>query len=115
MVKENVELIFRTLGRSKLNWCFDSNMMLCSQRIAEEIVNSTCDSVLVSLDGTGEIHNKLRCNPKAYDRTINSIQQLLDAGNEIKNFKTSIILNCVLLTGNESSPFHVMKLLQNTE
>lgn len=110
LVRRDVEIIFRELGKSKLRWCFDSNLMLCTQSIAEAIISSLCDSVLVSLDGTREVHNKLRRNPKAFDKTTEGLQRLLSVRNETRDSKISIMMNCVLQPGNESTPPDIVRL-----
>ena len=110
LVRRDAEIIFRELGKSKLGWCFDSNMMLCTQPVAEAIIDASCDSVLVSLDGQREVHNRLRRNPRAYDKTTEGLQRLLHARSETNNAKTKIILNFVLQPGNEPSPPHMVQL-----
>jgi MoaA/NifB/PqqE/SkfB family radical SAM enzyme len=102
LMRRDADIIFRELGKSDIRWCLDSNLMLCTQHIAEEIIDSSCDAVFVSLDGPCEVHNKLRCNPKAYDKCIKGLERLLLARNEVKNSHTSVIMNCVLQPGNES-------------
>ena len=62
------------------------------------------------MDGAYDVHNKLRCNPEAYDKCIKGLELLLDARNQTKNFKTSVIINCVLQPGNESAPSDVVQI-----
>ncbi len=110
LVRHDIETIFRALRDSKLRWCFDSTLMLCTQPVAETIICASCDSVLVSLDGSRDIHNKLRRNPKAYDKTLAGLQRLLSARNQSGKSKTRVILNFVLQAGNESSPPHIVEI-----
>ena len=73
---------------------------MCTATIAKTIIDAGCESVLVSLDGTAEIHNTLRRNPKAFDRTLRGLNRLLEARSNSKTSQTKIVLNCVLQPGN---------------
>lgn len=104
LVRRDAPAIFRALGKSKLRWCFDSNLMLCDEAVADAVIGSRCDTVFVSLDGTGEIHNQLRCNARAFERACLGLTCLIEARRTMQDPQTSITINCVLQPGNESVP-----------
>jgi MoaA/NifB/PqqE/SkfB family radical SAM enzyme len=110
LLRKDIITIFRELGKANIRWCFDSNLMLCTKSIAKEAIAASCDAVFVSIDGTKEIHNKLRCNPKAYDNCIDGLKNLIEAKNEVINSNTQIIINCVLQPENEHVPPDIVKL-----
>lgn len=110
LVRSDIDVIFRELGKSNIKWCFDSNMMLCTESIAQEIVNASCDSILVSLEGPREIHNKLRRNPKAFDRTLAGLGQLLQARKQAGKTNPTVMLNCVIQPGNEMAPPAIIEI-----
>jgi MoaA/NifB/PqqE/SkfB family radical SAM enzyme len=104
LVRQDAIAIFQALGNSNMRWCFDSNLMLCTEEISEAVIKSRCDAVFVSLDGTREVHNKLRCSPKAHEKTVNGLRRLVAARRASGDSSTSVIINCVLQPGNESEP-----------
>lgn len=58
-----------------------SNGYFLDEEIAKKLKMNGINSVQISLDGaTPESHNWLRCNDKAFDRAINAIKVLVDAG-----------------------------------
>lgn len=110
LIRRDAEIIFRELGKAGLRWCLDSNLMLCTETVADTIISSFCDSVLVSLDGSREVHNKLRRNPKAFDKTTEGLHRLISTRNNAKESKTSVTLNFVMQPGNEGSPPEIVRL-----
>jgi len=110
LVRRDAPEIFRALGRSKLHWCFDSNMMLCDKSVAHTVAESRCDSVFVSLDGPREIHNRLRGKPHAFDKCVAGLGHLLDSRRAAGGDRPLITINCVLQPGNESVPFDMAQL-----
>jgi MoaA/NifB/PqqE/SkfB family radical SAM enzyme len=111
LVRRDAAEIFRALGKSRMRWCLDSNLMLCNDAIGQAIVQSRCETVFVSLDGTREIHNKLRGNPQAFDRATAGIRSLTAARNaHAADQRTSVTINCVLQPGNESVPVDMVRL-----
>ncbi|MGH9348127.1 MAG: radical SAM/SPASM domain-containing protein [Vicinamibacterales bacterium] len=110
LVRRDAPDIFRALGASSMRWCFDSNLMMCNEEIAGVVIASRCDAVFVSIDGTEDIHNRLRCNPKGFERTLNGLRCLVDARRAARGGQTSITINCVLQPGNESVPEDIVRL-----
>jgi MoaA/NifB/PqqE/SkfB family radical SAM enzyme len=106
LVRKDVITIFNALGQSKMKWCFDSNLMLCTDEIASEIIASRCATVFVSIDGPQDTHNKLRCSPK---------ERLLAARRANSASKTTLVVNCVLQPGNETSPQEMVELAARCE
>ncbi len=110
LIRPDINIIFRELGKAKIHWCFDSNLMFCTKSIAQEAINASCDAVFVSIDGTREIHNKLRGNKNAFDKCIEGLNYLTQAKSESITSNTSIIINCVIQPGNEQVPPDIIKL-----
>lgn len=104
LVRRDAAEVFRALGSSSMRWCFDSNLMLCDEAIASVIVAADCDNVFVSVDGVGETHNRLRCNPLAFERVCRGLTFLNEARHSASECVTDITINCVLQPGNESAP-----------
>lgn len=106
--KDAVE-IFRALGSTPMRWCFDSNLMLCNEAVAEAAISANCSAVFFSLDGTRETHNRLRGNPKAFDKTLFGLRNLLDARRRADR-ACVLALNFVLQPGNEREPVSMIDL-----
>lgn len=101
LVRQDAAEIFTALGRSGMTWCLDSNLMLCTDAIADSIVATGCNAVFFSLDGPQKVHDTLRCSRKSYAKGTEGLKRLVQARG--KESKTKIIVNCVLQPGNESA------------
>lgn len=101
--------IFYALGESSMRWCLDSNLMLCDEVVAETLIGEGCGAVFVSFDGRKEIHNKLRRNPKAFDKAVNGLRCLVNARRRM-NKSCNITVNFVLQPGNECEPVNMVEL-----
>ena len=110
LVRRDASEIFLALGRSSVRWCMDSNLILCSPSIAETIVESGCDKVYVSLDGSREVHDTLRRNPKAYEKAMTGLGNLAAARRNAPALGPAIQINFVLQPGNEAEPAAMMRL-----
>jgi radical SAM protein with 4Fe4S-binding SPASM domain len=53
-----------------------TNGFLINKEMASKIKDANITSVQVSLDGTKEIHNQIRRNPKSYDNAVSAIKLL---------------------------------------
>ncbi len=101
--------IFCALGKSSMRWCLDSNLMLCDELVAETLIREGCDAVFVSFDGRKDIHNKLRRNPKAFDKAVNGLRCIIEARRKL-NKSCNITVNFVLQPGNECEPVNMVEL-----
>lgn len=81
-----------------------NGMMLLT--LADKLVECPPDMIIVSIDGTEKIHDKIRGLKGTYSRVINGIKKL----NENKKFKLLIALNCVVTEDNYQILSEVEKL-----
>ena len=81
-----------------------NGMMLLT--LADKLVECPPDMIIVSIDGTEKIHDKIRGLKGTYSRVINGIKKL----NENKKFKPLIALNCVVTEDNYQILSEVEKL-----
>jgi MoaA/NifB/PqqE/SkfB family radical SAM enzyme len=113
LVRRDAAKIFIALGASTMQWCMDSNLMLCDEAMAQTIIDAQCDVVFVSLDGTGAVHDTLRCNPKAFERTTRGLKNLVAARRAAERPRTTITINFVLQRGNEHALADVVALARD--
>lgn len=57
-----------------------TNGFLINKEMAIKIRNAGINTIQISLDGTEQIHNKIRGNPHCYEKAINAITYLTEAG-----------------------------------
>lgn len=57
-----------------------TNGLLVDEKIVDEMVDIGFDNVGVSLDGTEATHNHIRQNPRSFDRVVNAMQLMKEAG-----------------------------------
>lgn len=110
LVRKDAAAIFRALGESSMKWCLDSNLSFCTDEAAEAIVGAGCDTVFASLDGPPDIHNKLRASPRAYKGFSEGLARLMRARAAAADSKTTVALNCVVQSGNESAAPDVVRI-----
>ena len=67
-----------------------TNGFLIDKDKATKIKSSNVDSIQISLDGTKDIHNKIRRNNNSYDRAINAIKYLNEVGIQDISVATTI-------------------------
>ena len=77
----------------KINICILSTGLLL-KKYASEIITKT-DEVIVSLDGSGEVHDKIRNIPNAFDKLNEGVQELKKLN---KNYRVSA--RCVVQRDN---------------
>lgn len=85
-----------------------SQNMLCGvttngttlKRIAEEIIQSPPDMMVVSIDGKGDIHNIVRGNPAAFDRTVEGILTMQEQRRRHGIQKPLLVVNCAMSPDN---------------
>jgi len=84
-----------------------TNGFLINKETASKIKNANVTSVQISLDGTKEIHNKIRKNPKSFDNAVNAIKLLNEL--DIPNVTAATTINPINLNNIEE----LMTLLIN--
>jgi radical SAM protein with 4Fe4S-binding SPASM domain len=60
-----------------------TNGCLVTSSIAHALARYNLKRVLVSLDGVGDVHNRVRGHSTAYERTITGVGNLVDAGTRV--------------------------------
>jgi len=93
-----VALIRHIKGRGLL--CGMTTNGTTLERHAEPIAMSSMDLLVVSIDGRGEVHNRVRGNPRAYERTSLGVEALQAAKRRLKTHKPAVIVNCALTPAN---------------
>jgi len=67
---------------------------------AAEIMEAPMDLMVVSIDGKGSIHNGVRGHERAYDRTIEGVQEIQQLKKRLGSRKPAIIVNCAMTPDN---------------
>lgn len=88
--------IVREIKKKNLFVIINTNGVLI-EKYATEIIESNLDMLIVSLDGTEEIHDKIRGKVGTYKRIIKGLEILL---NNRKLRKPRIVINCVITEMN---------------
>lgn len=78
----------------KVSSDFTTNCNLLDQDTAGELAESGLDDIYVSLDGIGEVHDKIRGVPGSFERTRKGLEYLVKAKGSQKTPR--IIINCTI-------------------
>lgn len=85
--------IFEVLSYAKskgLRTSFASNGFLIDKKKAEEIKKAKVDSIQISLDGSEEIHNKIRNNPSSFSNAVQAIKNLQEIKISVLSVATTL-------------------------
>jgi radical SAM protein with 4Fe4S-binding SPASM domain len=90
IVHPDFEKIIKSLDSLNFCWGMVSNGYALNNELIDLLKKYHMHSITISLDGTSENHNWLRCKVDAYTRTIDSIKQLVSM-----HFPQMDIVTCV--------------------
>lgn len=76
-----------------------SNATLLSQ-YAEPLVDLQIDEIIFSLDGSREIHDKMRGLPGSFDRALEGFVELSDLKNKKNRNRPIVTINCTIFENN---------------
>ena len=74
------------------NWGMTSNATLITKEVAQKLYDCGMKTISVSIDGLPETHNQFRQTPKAYERAMTGIQNLIDVG-KFKSIQITSVSN----------------------
>jgi len=66
------------LDKNKFHWSLATNGLLCTPEIIDTIINKGCNTITISLDGNEKTHEIQRNHKGTYNRTLESIDLLLE-------------------------------------
>jgi radical SAM protein with 4Fe4S-binding SPASM domain len=90
IIHPDFETIIKKIDSLKLCWGMVSNGYALNSKLIDLLKKYHMHSITISLDGTSEGHNWLRCKSDAYTRTIDSIKQLVNM-----HFPLMDVVTCV--------------------
>ncbi len=93
-----IEIIKYT--KSKCRCSLLTNGVLLTEDICKQLVESGIDNIVISIDGSQELHNKIRNNPKAYQKSIEGVKLLQKYKKELNLRKPQIHFNTVIMPEN---------------
>lgn len=70
---------------------------MCLVHSIDKLIETGIDFIILSIDGSEQIHNKIRGNTNSYKSTISVIEQIRK---QRKGFKPRIFVNCVIQEDN---------------
>lgn len=79
-------------------------------RHAEDLVRAGLDLLVVSIDGRGETHNRVRGNPRAFDRACAGVQAVKRAGRLLRRRNPAVVINCSLTPDNYTKTADMMEV-----
>ena len=82
---------------------FPTNCNLLDEETAKALIRAGVDRLYVSLDGTVEIHDKIRGRKGAYNSVLRSLEYLVEAKKNLKQETPEIIINCTISALNIDS------------
>lgn len=90
--------IIRTAHQRGFKIQLISNLSVDDEKLIKDIANIGIHTLMVSIDGVGECHDRIRRCPGLFKRVINNI--LLFRKHTPPNSETQLILNCVITKHN---------------
>lgn len=78
LLRGDVSQIIYYAKKSKLHTKLITNGVLLNEERVQKLINSGIDEVDISMDGIGEIHNKIRGVKGTYDKAVNGLRILRD-------------------------------------
>ncbi len=80
------------------------------EALAEAIVQARLDILVVSLDGPGDVHDRVRGKPGAFDRARRGIEALRRAQDNDRRRRPVVVINCSLSSGNYNRAHEMVAL-----
>ena len=116
LLKGNLIDLIRYIKQKGLICRLSTNgVMLRNEHYAEELVKMGLDTVCISIDGSKELHNKIRGNIHAFDYSIQGIKNLIKFKKKYKTKNPLILMTSVISTLNQDQMLNVIKLADELE
>ena len=106
--KDIIEIIQYT--KSKCRCSLLTNGVLLTDDICRQLVKSGIDNVIISIDGVEALHNKIRNNQQAFQKSIEGVKLLQKYKKELEASKPHIHFNTVIMPENIDDLYKVAKL-----
>lgn len=68
--------------------------------LAESFVDAGLDVLVVSIDGVGEVHNEVRGHPRAFERAVAGLKEVMAWRSRKRSQKPLLMANCALTPSN---------------
>lgn len=78
LLRDDVFEVMEYASNLGFRWGMVSNGYLINQKVVEKMKNVGMISIDISIDGIGEVHDKIRNTKNAYGRAINAVKLLAD-------------------------------------
>lgn len=90
---------------------FVTNGTLVTSEMARDFVNMKIQSILISIDGTRQLHDDIRGQSDVFDRTLQTIEYIVKWKKDIKSTIPDIAVNSVVMENNLSSLNELIKMI----
>lgn len=90
LLRKDLLEILKYAKDKNFNTGIATNGYLVNKSLAKKISDIGVDSIMVSIDGPKEIHNKIRRNEKSFERAINALKKFKDSGIQQLTVSTTV-------------------------
>jgi MoaA/NifB/PqqE/SkfB family radical SAM enzyme len=94
---------------------FVTNGTLVTSEMARDFVNMKIRSILISIDGTKQIHDDIRGQSDVFDHALQTIEYIVKWKKDIKSTIPDIAVNSVVMDNNLSSLSELVKMISRLE
>lgn len=109
VMKQCIDYCLKNIKHKNLYFSFTTNLTLMTKEIADYVAQIPNMSILLSLDGPEEIHDRARVNRKgegSFKEAFNGLKLLVEAINKYKN--ATISFNAVLMPPYTAARFNAI-------